>query len=287
MLKSLAKSVLSRASALLFSGRRDARRVVLCYHSVHPDKPYASASPAAFAAQVAWAKQHCDVVPFSAILEPRPAGSRPAVAITFDDGYADNHQHALPILLSHGVCATFFLTAGFVAGDPEVLAHFRADRRTTEVEALSWAQARELRERGMEIGAHTWSHANLARIPRARVAEELGRSKRAIEDAIGAEVLTMAYPYGKRGRHFTDETMAMAAEAGYQSSAAVLFRAVKQGEERHAVPRFFINGADSLATLAAKVRGDWDAIGWWQEKSPHWAARLISPADFRSEAVRA
>ncbi len=39
-----------------------------------------------------------------------------ALAITFDDGYADNHDLALPILCSHGLCATFFIATGFLDG---------------------------------------------------------------------------------------------------------------------------------------------------------------------------
>ena len=47
------------------------------------------------------------------------------------------------------------------------------------------------------------------------------------------------------------------------------------------------SGGDDLRSLQAKVRGDWDVIGWWQESSPRWAARLVSPSDFAQEAVRA
>ena len=45
-------------------------------------------------------------------------GSLPAraLAITFDDGYADNHDVALPILQKHGLSATFFVASGFLDG---------------------------------------------------------------------------------------------------------------------------------------------------------------------------
>jgi peptidoglycan/xylan/chitin deacetylase (PgdA/CDA1 family) len=284
-LKRAARAALARAAATL-GGARAPRRVVLCWHSVHPTLPYASATPARFAEQLDWLAAHCDVVPFSRILAPRAADARPAVAITFDDGYADNHEHALPALAARGLTASFFLTAGLIARDEAVLARFRADRRGAPVEPLSWSQARELLAAGMEIGAHTWSHPNLAALPRARAAEELSRSKRALEDELGAEVPILAYPYGKLGRHVTSETIGLAAAAGYQLGAAVLFRGARADEPRLAVPRFFVNGEDSPASIAAKVAGDWDAIGWTQERLPRWAAKLLSPSDF-AEAVRA
>lgn len=39
-----------------------------------------------------------------------------AVAITFDDGYADNYTEAMPILLEYGLTATFFIASGFLDG---------------------------------------------------------------------------------------------------------------------------------------------------------------------------
>jgi peptidoglycan/xylan/chitin deacetylase (PgdA/CDA1 family) len=138
----------------------------------------------------------------------------------------------------------------------------------------------------MEIGAHTWSHPNLAALPAAEAADELSRARIALENALAEPVTSMAYPYGKLGRHVTDETIALASAAGYQHAAAVLFRGAHADEPRLAIPRFFVNGEDSPETIAAKVRGDWDAIGWAQERLPRWAARIVSPADF-AEAVRA
>lgn len=93
--------------------------LVLCYHRIGDpsgspwDRALYSATPEAFDAQVRHLAATCDVV------GPRevPALSRARgrhVLITFDDGYRDNHVHALPILRSHGVAAAFFLVPGFI-----------------------------------------------------------------------------------------------------------------------------------------------------------------------------
>ena len=89
-----------------------------------------------------------------------------------------------------------------------------------------------------------------------------------------------AYPFGKPGRHFTPTTIRLVADAGYAVGAAVLFRTVRSGDDRLALPRFFVTG-DDVETLAAKVGGAWDWLGLVQERMPEWVARRVSPADFR------
>ncbi len=66
----------------------------------------------------AWLSVWFNVMPLGGAVARLQAGSLPdrALAITFDDGYADNHDIALPVLKSHGLTATFFVATGFVDG---------------------------------------------------------------------------------------------------------------------------------------------------------------------------
>ena len=65
-----------------------------------------------------WLKAWFNVLPLDAAVASLKAGTLPArsACITFDDGYADNCQIALPILQRHGLCATFFIATGFLNG---------------------------------------------------------------------------------------------------------------------------------------------------------------------------
>jgi peptidoglycan/xylan/chitin deacetylase (PgdA/CDA1 family) len=65
-----------------------------------------------------WVQQWFNVMPLDAALRQLHAGTLPAraMAITFDDGYADNQAVALPILQRHGLTATFFVATGFLDG---------------------------------------------------------------------------------------------------------------------------------------------------------------------------
>ena len=91
---------------------------ILGYHRVAAASPPFSpltVTPAAFAAQIGYFARHCDVWPLARLAgwrrEPE-ALRRDTVVITFDDGYADNHANAAPILERYGVPATFFVTTG-------------------------------------------------------------------------------------------------------------------------------------------------------------------------------
>ena len=260
------------------------RVVVLCYHSIHPSKGFASADPGRFDEHLAWLGEHTDVVPFEQAVAAAQGGttsSRPAVTITFDDGYADNHQYALPALTRHGLTADFFLTAGLVERDPPVLQRFLRERSAPleDVHPLEWPAIREMRDAGMRFGSHTWSHPNLARLDDASVTRELRRSKEHLEHRLGQAVTTLAYPYGKPGQHVSATAVGLAAQAGYEHAAAVVFRGVSADEHPLSIPRFFVT-RDSIELLERKVLGRLDALGWWQERSPTWARRLVSPEDF-------
>ena len=278
--RSQVKSVLTRVP-LPGQDRAD-RAIVLCYHSVHPTRGYRSATPEQFDLHLQWLGENCEVVPFRSVVERarRRSGSRPVVAITFDDGYDDNHEHALPALVRRGLTATFFVTVGLVERDPAVTERFERLRYpSSTVSPMSWSQVKELRAAGMDVGSHTWSHPNLARLTDPAAAEELARSRAVTEDRLGEAVTQLAYPFGKFGRHFTTTTMRLAAEAGYDTAAAVLFRRVRTSDSALNVPRFFVR-RDSPEDLRAKVTGRYDMIGLWQEHAPRWAARLLSPEDF-------
>jgi peptidoglycan/xylan/chitin deacetylase (PgdA/CDA1 family) len=239
-----------------------ARRVVLCYHSVSPAAHYASATPGQFADQLDALRDMCDIVSLDTLVSEHNASRRVRAALTFDDGYADNHEYALPLLAARHMPATFFVTAGFLERNPPVMVHLSAIWRTAldELSPLSWTQVADLLAAGMAIGSHTWSHPNLAVLPEALVTEEMRRSKEVIEDRAQSPVDAIAYPFGKPRHHVRAATFRIAAMTGYRNGYMSLPRAVRDSDDAYQVPRFGV-GEDTVASLLAKVRGeiDWHA----------------------------
>jgi peptidoglycan/xylan/chitin deacetylase (PgdA/CDA1 family) len=103
-----------RSAAGTVRNALDAPVLVLLYHRVTRlarDPQQLAVQPENFRRQLQWLKARYPILRFA---EPWHAAPRPAVVLTFDDGYADNAQQALPILEELGVPATFFVCTGNV-----------------------------------------------------------------------------------------------------------------------------------------------------------------------------
>ena len=98
-----------------------ARLSVLIFHRVlpAPDPLFPGEVDAArFDDICGWVARWFNLLPLDGAVQRLRAGELPAraLAITFDDGYEDNHSQALPILQRHGLSATFFIATGFLDG---------------------------------------------------------------------------------------------------------------------------------------------------------------------------
>ncbi len=97
------------------------RLTILIFHRVHarPDPLFpGELDAAAFESRMAWVKRWFNVIPLGAAIDGLRSGALPErpLAVTFDDGYADNAKLAAPILMKLGIPATFFVATGFLDG---------------------------------------------------------------------------------------------------------------------------------------------------------------------------
>lgn len=222
---------------------------ILCYHSVDPGwaSPLA-VPPERFAAHVAWIARHKTVVRAEdAAAAMTPWGTLPGgmAALTFDDGYADLHRHALPVLSRYRMPATVFLVAATLSEDKQV--DWVDDPPARPLRTLSVEQVLEMQEAGVAFGSHSHVHADLTQLSYEDCVADLRKSRETLEDVLRRSVPLLAYP---RGRHDAGVRRAAAA-AGFE----IAFSLPERTEEvsRLSVPRAGVYPHNGNAVLRVKT----------------------------------
>lgn len=90
-----------------------------------------------------------------------------------------------------------------------------ADMGHPDCRPMTWAQLRDMRDGGMEIGSHGVDHRMLAKMPPDAMREELVASKRAIERELGGEAQVISYPVGGSDA-YDAAVIAAVRDAGYR-----------------------------------------------------------------------
>jgi peptidoglycan/xylan/chitin deacetylase (PgdA/CDA1 family) len=178
------------------------------------------------------------------------------VALTFDDGFADFHETALPLLQQYGFVATVFVTTGWIE-DAGPAARPRPARM------LTWQQVLEVAAAGVEIGAHSHTHPELDQLRAAQLNRELRDSKSLLEDRLGGSVPALAYPFGysnARVRH-------AARAAGYEHACAVGKAITGPGGDLFALPRLTVRRSTGLRTFDRMVRGQYVPMIFSKERA--------------------
>lgn len=209
---------------------------ILLYHGVEaPPRDRFAVSPARFAADMdAVAAGGRRPLTIGRLTRERPLPAD-AVAVTFDDGTADFAARAWPLLRDRGLPVTLYVTSGLVGG--------RHDGRPM----LTWSQLAELRDAGVEIGAHGRHHVALDVLPLDAAARELVNAKLELEDRLQVPVDTCAYPHG----HHTPAVKRLAAAAGYRSACAVKNALSHPYDDRFALARVTVTPATRVEALLA------------------------------------
>jgi len=198
-------------------------------------------TPSRFAEQMAWLKRHgLRGVGVGTLLDAMRAGrQRGLVGITFDDGYDNLVESALPALLRHDFTATMYIVSGLLGGTNEWDEDWVWPLMSAE-------QVRELAAAGMEIGSHSVSHLRLAGADADRLKAEVSDSRASLSDLIGAAIRGFAYPYGS-----VDAAAQHAVrDAGYDYACAWLPAMTELG--LMTLPRMFIAECDGSIRMVAK-----------------------------------
>jgi peptidoglycan/xylan/chitin deacetylase (PgdA/CDA1 family) len=223
---------------------------ILMYHSLDDSGSVVSVTPAAFAEQMTiLAEAGLTGMSLKQALDHRQAhGEWPerSIVLTFDDGFANLHEHAVEPLVSHAFTATVFLIAGHMCGTNDWAP---PPPGLGQQAILSWNQAKEMADAAIELGAHTVTHPDLRRLSNAQLIEELDGSRRKLEDRLGQGVETFAYPYG-----LCNEAAADAAARAFRASCTTQLRRAAD-EPTNRLPRIDVFYFRDPARFRALVAG--------------------------------
>lgn len=215
-LRSLARDAVMRAAVLAGRDARQRRRDasaegpprvrVMNLHGT----PWSQRD--AFRRQLEWVCEHFRVIDFPTLSRwwdepstPLEPDTRPAVLLSFDDGFANNHAVAAEVLEEFGAHGLFFVVAGFCEQKGESAWRFyREHIRSGSVEdtlpADEWKplrpdQVADLAARGHTIGNHTFSHARLSELDAAAARAEIERGAERLEEWTRAPVESFAWTF--------------------------------------------------------------------------------------------
>ncbi|UXX93457.1 polysaccharide deacetylase family protein [Streptomyces sp. AD2-2] len=219
---------------------------VAMYHSVGDcsDDPYRiTVSPERLAQQLSWLRgRGLRGVSMTDLLAARARGEgQGLVGLTFDDGYADFVDNALPLLARWGCGATLFVLPGRLGGDNAW------DPQGPRKPLLTADGIRQAAAGGVEIGSHGLTHVDLTQADDDTLHAEVAESRSRLRELTNSPVDGFCYPYG------TIDTRAMDAvrAAGYAYACAI-----DPGDLNgpHALPRVHIGQNDTAVRLFLKYR---------------------------------
>jgi peptidoglycan/xylan/chitin deacetylase (PgdA/CDA1 family) len=160
-----------------------------------------------------------------------------AVLLTFDDGYRDNLENAVPILRRHGFPAVLFVPIGFL-DDARPLPHEESLRLLgIRNETVDWDELSELEAGGVRIESHGIGHRPLSELEPAEATREIALSKLRLEERLGREVEAFAFVKGSLA-DYRPEHASLVQQAGYKVAFTSVSGANTSASDRFRLRRY-------------------------------------------------
>jgi len=182
--------------------------------------------------------------------------SKPII-ITFDDGYVNNLQYALPIMQHH-----HFIGVLFALGNGTIdYNRWDADAGEPSHQLVNATQLQQFSELGFEIGAHSLTHPHLTQLTDEQAYTEIIESKQYLEALLKQPVISFAYPYGD----YNTRTKALVRKAGFQCAVATDTGGLKLADDHFAIFRVNMMPRDHFLQFLKKT-SHWYRKRYWHKR---------------------
>jgi len=221
---------------------------ILYWHRVGPGVDVFAVTPRAF-------RRACDeiersglrVVDLAALDQLAPAPGERVLALTFDDGYADLLDHAIPELERRRWPATVFVVPDVVEGRYRFTDIYRRDPGFISYDAMRDVERRT----AVRFESHSLTHRDLPPLGDAEARREIAGSAEALAAELGRPMRLFCYPRG----YFGTREQALCAEAGYLAAVGTEYGVNRLPWDRYALRRTICDGFDDRFVLRARIRG--------------------------------
>ncbi|MTB82846.1 polysaccharide deacetylase family protein [Nocardioides sp. zg-578] len=223
---------------------------VLMYHAVGSAMPprlaELSVPPALLAEQLAaLAGAGYELLGLTDALAARGSGRR-VVGLTFDDGYRDFLDAAVPVLADLRAGATLYVPSRNIGGTADWLPGSGADLPLLDARGIA-----VVAQLGLEVGSHGAVHVPMDVLPRPVAAAQLGESKAVLEQVVGRPVVSFCYPHGYASPVLRRQVHA----SGYDNACVIGHRVSPPGEDPTAVSRLLVGPQHDPAAVLDLVAG--------------------------------
>ena len=233
--------------------RRSSYGLILFYHGV------SSEYRDVFHRQIEYLVKRHTIVSATSISSSLCADGRRhknAVAIMFDDAFENVLKNAVPILQRYRAPAAVCVPTGHMGRK----AAWRMSSDCAEVNesVITREQISVLDRQGFEICSHTVSHCPLATLDEQAIQYELEKSKAALEDIVGHDVVSISYPHGS----FNAAVLRAAERAGYRYGYTIEPSVVRQGSDPLRYGRVSVALSDPMFVFRLKAAGAFQIVVW-------------------------
>ncbi len=238
------------------------QRVILMYHGISSVTRKNCVTQDLLNKQISWLKERYLIVPLSSLIKRLNSSSlsndTDLLSFTFDDGYSNFAELALPILQKYNCHSTLFVSSGKVG---TYNAWDENNKGFQKMKIMSYRELRMLPDDFVEIGSHGISHIPLySKLPFNVISAEIIRSRIELEQHIGKAVKFFAFPYGVYPfkREFIQPGNQNFLWSGYSAACTSWWGRYNSGKDIFKLRRIGVWHSDSFVDFVYKLTGYYD-----------------------------